>query len=153
MLKTRTSLIAALAAGAVALTLAACGGSDDKGLSKAEFVKQAEAVCTDVNAKFKALGEPSDAKAVPAYVEKAVEITTDGTKRLQAIKAPEDLADGYAELIDLLDQQTAAVEKLGDAVEANDAKALGDVSKKGDDLNDRANAKARELGLDNCGEN
>lgn len=52
--------------GAAALAMTACGSS---GTSQAEFVKQANAVCTKVDAQVKAIAQPtqSDLKSIAAY--------------------------------------------------------------------------------------
>lgn len=67
MLRTATGLLAA-----VALAVAGCGGSDDKGpdaLTKPEYVKQADAICKVASGKVTTVAQVVFTKAQPSAAE------------------------------------------------------------------------------------
>src|ERR1051325_7728441 len=69
--------------------LAGCGGGSGR-LSKAEYAKRADAICTKYNAKLKALARPVGIGDLPAYVDKALPLARKGDDELRALKAPKD---------------------------------------------------------------
>lgn len=126
-----------------ALTLAACGGEET--LSKAEFTKQANAICASMEKKMEAAGEKA-ATANPGatmddmmkdVVEAAVPVLEDTVTKLRALAAPEDLQDDFDAMLDEVASTTDKIEK--------DPKVLMD-----DATFEDANKKATDLGLDKC---
>lgn len=113
--------------------LAACGGSDDDkgtGLSKAEYVSRAEAICTRANAAVKAEAFPTSPAALPGYVEALLAIADKATKEVVALEPPvADQADLQAKVLTPLEGQItegrAYLAKIKVAVATNDQKELG----------------------------
>jgi hypothetical protein len=138
---------AALPFAAAALVLVGCGGDDDNGLSKSEYIKQGNAICTKGNAVIdKAARQQFQAQPTPAqfaaFAKSTLIPTISGEiDDLKALKAPKDDAD---ELSQLYDDAEAALDKikanpaLAGAEGANDPFA---------DVNKRATA----YGLTVCG--
>ena len=54
------------------LIAAGCGGGSR--LSKTDYAKRADAICSKYNAKINALGRPGGIKALPSYVDRALPI-------------------------------------------------------------------------------
>lgn len=117
----------------VLLLATACGGSDGpKGLSKADFVAQAEAICKKANADIDALGTPSDLAGIAGFLDKLVKVADDATKALNELDAPEaDEADLEAKFLTPMEKQTdegkAFATKVKAAAAANDQKKLGEL--------------------------
>lgn len=114
--------------------LAACGGSDTEqvasGLSKAEYVAKAEAICTKANADVKAEGFPTSPQALPTYVENLLKIADQATKDIVALEPPAaDKADLQAKVLTPLQGQItegrAYLAKVRAAVSTNDQAELG----------------------------
>jgi hypothetical protein len=110
------------------LLLAACGGSD--GLNKADYLKQAESVCTKANADAKALVSPTDPAGIVTYVNSLVTIADTATASLRGLSAPEaDRSEIDSKLLTPLEAQLAEArsyaEKMAAAVKAGDNKAIG----------------------------
>jgi hypothetical protein len=145
MFNSRTRISLAAAAVAAALTLTACGGSD--GPSRADFVKNAEAVCNDVNAQLRALGNPADIAEFKRMAPRAIALMADGNKRLGDVKAPKDLQDDYDSLLASLDEQAADVREASEA--ADDAGVTAALARETAAQRD-AVALAKGLGLPAC---
>ena len=77
-----------LAAAVVGL-VSGCGGGSGR-LSKAEYAKRADAICTKYNAKIRALGRPTAISGLPAYVDKALPLARKGDDELRALEPPKD---------------------------------------------------------------
>ena len=94
-------------------TASACGDDDDARLSKAEFVKQANAVCSEGNQKFEALFEnfPVTQAALAGFFEKATPIVEEQADRLRALDPPSEDEDTVQAIVDLLDQSVEDFEK------------------------------------------
>jgi hypothetical protein len=138
-----------IVAGAAVIVLAAGCGSSSR-LSREEYSKQADAICTKYNAKIKALGQPGTVRALPGYVDKALPIARKGTDELRGLKPPKDEEKTAKEWLDQNDSVVAAMERLRDAAKHADrtgvAAALTDASS----ANRAANGFARQLGLRVC---
>ena len=122
-----------LAAVALLVPLAACGGGDDDGgdgLSKAEYVSQSEAICTKANADFKAIPFPTTPAAFPEYVGKLVTLAEGVHHKLMDLEAPEaDEADLKTKVLDPIEAQIEEgrdyQKELADAVAKNDQAKIG----------------------------
>jgi hypothetical protein len=101
---------------------AACGSSDDNGLSKADFITQADAICKKYNdLSIKAtsgLKNPTDAELVAAIKAKIVPLLPKQEAELRALKPPkadravvEQFLDTLQKASDELANDTAAIVK------------------------------------------
>lgn len=107
--------------------LAGCGGSS--GLSKADYVSKAEALCKKANADVKALPFPQSTAGISDYAAKIVSIADQTTKDLVALEAPDaDKADLQKKVLEPLQQQVEDgkeyAAKIKAAVESKDQKQL-----------------------------
>ena len=118
----------------ILLLATACGGSGkDKvssGLSKADYLAKAEAICTRLNTEVNKLTFPASVKAVPGFVEETLQIAEVATGEIKALEPPaEDKADIKAKVLDPLDGQVAVgktfLEQIKAAVAKNDTAAVG----------------------------
>lgn len=114
--------------------LVSCAGSDKDliaaGLTKAEYVAKAEAICTRANAAVKAETFPTSPQALPAYVENLLQIAEQATKEVVALEPPAaDKADLQAKVLTPLQGQItegrAYLAKIKVAVSTNDQAELG----------------------------
>jgi hypothetical protein len=141
---------ATLATGAVLLIGAAgCGGGDDdKSLSRAEYLKQGNAICKKGNAEIDAAGRKvaNGGRPTPAQIKAFATGTLIPNveaqiKDLRALKAPKEDADKFSALYDEAD---AALERIkgNPALVAADGPA---------DPFFAVNKKASAYGLTECG--
>ena len=115
----RTTRLTALACIA-ALALGACGSSY-KGLTKAEFVKQAVAICKTGDAKLTKIGNsighnPTITQIQAVYADQLVPALKDEVASLRALKPPKADRTQVSKIFDDLstgiDQASAAIKSL-----------------------------------------
>lgn len=138
----------ALAIAVVAL-VAGCGGGSGR-LSKAEYSKRADAICTKYNAKLKALARPTSISALPAYVDKALPLARKGDDELRALEPPKDEEQSAKEWLDQNDSVVGSMERLRDAAKKGDRAGIQTALNEASSANQTANRLARSLGLRVC---
>ena len=145
------ALVAGAAAVVGAVALAGCGGSGT--LSADEFRSQADAICADSNAQLAKVDDPASAAAFPSYLRALLPLQQSQLTKLEALKPPKELQDTYAEALDLLKQQGAALSAASDRMESGEdpEAVVTDVSDDVQAIQTQADAKAKALGLTVCG--
>jgi len=134
---------------AVVALVAGCGGGSHR-LSKAEYAKQADAICTKYNAKLKALARPTSISALPAYVDKALPLARKGDDELRALEPPKDEEQSAKEWLDQNDSVVGSMERLRDAAKKGDRAGIQTALNEASSANQTANRLARSLGLRVC---
>lgn len=139
------SLTAFVTAGAL---VAGCGGGSSATTftSNADFVAQTNQICREDNAKFKALGTPSGSDVRP-FLEKLIPLAEEDLSRLKGVSPPSDQAVTYDAWISELEQGTELSKK---AQAASSPEAANNILEGSIAINKKADAKAKELGLDEC---
>jgi hypothetical protein len=144
-------LTPALAA-AMSFGIVACGGDDGGGsaLSKADFIKQADAICKKATddgtaAVDKILPEdsqePTDAQ-LRQVLDLAVASYREEAKKIDALDEPSSISDDVSTMLDDLRDGADKIEKAGTKAFADDAP----------DYLATASKDAKALGLKECGE-
>jgi len=136
----------------LALVLAGCGGSEDEGPTKADYIKTADAVCKKAsdageqatNTAVSALGTDSPTPEQLSTVVTSVVLPQLDTQlaALRALEKPKDDADE-------IDAIYAALEKGIAAGKADPTTLASDSG--GANPFDEANEKAKAFGLKECG--
>jgi hypothetical protein len=123
-----------------------CGGGSGSTASSADFVAQGNQICKEDNAKFKALGAPSGSDLRP-FLEKVIPVLDEDLSRLKGLTPPSDQADTYNAWIADLEKGTELTKKAQAAPSADAATQIlqGSLA-----INKQADAKAKQLGLDQC---
>jgi len=98
------------------LSAAGCGGGGSDApaaLSKADYVKQADAICTTATTTLQGLTAPKNAAELGPYLTRSVGTAKTATDALDRLPAPAaDAADLKAKFTGPLAGQVAAVQKL-----------------------------------------
>ena len=134
---------------AVATLAAGCGGGSGR-LSKAEYAKRADAICTKYNAKLKALARPTGISELPSYVKKALPLARKGDDELRALEPPKDEEQSAKEWLDQNDSVVGSMERLRDAAKKGDRTGIQTALNEASSANQTANRLARSLGLRVC---
>jgi hypothetical protein len=134
---------------AAATFVVGCGGGDGR-LSKEEYSKQADKICTKYNAKIRALGRPTSIGALPAYVDRALPLARKGDEELRALKPPKDEEKTANEWLDQNDSVVGSMERLRNAAKKGDRAAIQAALTEASSANQTANRLARQLGLGVC---
>ena len=137
------ALAAAIAAGA-----GGCGSSSQ--LSRADFVKQANAICKRVNDQLAAAGQAKSAADVQRIGPTVIAAEQRGLSDLRALKPPSSLAADYRRLVADLSQLTASAGKLLSAAKANDTAAAQTAASAAQQTQSEITALAGRDGLAEC---
>jgi hypothetical protein len=148
--RVRACLIGLLAVVALSVLAAGCGGGGDNRLSKEDFQQQANAICKRYDEKIAAIGTPSSPADIPAFVEKGIPLIQQGIAELRALRPPADLQADYDRMLDETAKAIPAARKLADAAAKNDAAAVQEALKEGNDANTASDELATKLGLPQC---
>lgn len=128
------------------LALSACGGG---GLSKEEFVDQADEICAEAQERAEDLAQPTDPSQAASYADSLEEITTGYIAELRELKPPEEDAERLDSLIDMIEQAGLKI------VEATRMQATGanpaPVYSEALGLAEDANEEAQKYGFESCG--
>lgn len=136
----------------VALAAAGCGGDDGERLSKGEFLRRADAVCSKYEARLDALGQPTNVKQLRAFADKALPIAKEGREELGELRPPAELEDTYDAWLEQGDEAIEIVERLRDAAADNDQAEIQEIAQDAERADAEANRLAEEIGLERCGE-
>jgi hypothetical protein len=139
-----------MAAGAIALALAACGGDGDERLSQAELREQGNAICARYDKQIDEIPVPSAVEDIPAYVTKAAPIVEREIEALKELDPPDEDQETFDQMIAEEEKTLAAGRSLGDAAEKGDDAAVEKALNEGNLASDKADEHARTLGLDDC---
>ena len=134
---------------AVVSLAAGCGGGSGR-LSKQEYAKRADAICTKYNAKLKALARPTRISDLPAYVDRALPLARKGDDELRGLKPPKDEEQTAKEWLDQNDSVVGSMERLRDAAKKGDRAGIQTALNEASSANQTANRLARRLGLRVC---
>jgi hypothetical protein len=143
-----------LLAAALCLLAAGCmssgGTSSEPRLTKAEYLKQADAICAKYDAELEALPQPDTLEALARMAETAKPIAANGVQQLRALQPPEELADEVDAWLDRNDANVDAIERLHDAAAAGDETGVQKVAAEAADNEQQADLMAAALGLTDC---
>ena len=130
-------------AGVLAIALTACGGGSDP-LTKAEFIKKADAICKGDDKAIEKLGATLGASPSDDEIQKAldgyVDIVKDQVKDLEDLEPPKSLKKDVDALLKSLDEGLDKMKDKG-----------AELVKTGDNPLADASSKAQALGLKECG--
>jgi hypothetical protein len=104
-----------------------CGSSNSKGLSKAEFVSQANAICAKYEKRVQSrmAGVPAgDQKQLASSIKNVLPLIRKGNDELRSLKPPGSLQSRFDSWMGLTDAEVGAAQKLQDALDKNDIQAI-----------------------------
>jgi hypothetical protein len=142
-----------LALSALASVAGGCGSKDER-LTKAEFVKRANAICARYEQRVQkqmAGIPPGDEAQLASSIEKVLPVIREGNDELRSLKPPEGLQRHYDRWMNIADAEVAAASKLQSALRKGDVKTIQSAFS---DLRtrdvDQDRLARQELGLNGC---
>jgi hypothetical protein len=129
---------------------AGCGGSDSGTLSRADYVKQANASCVEAERKLDALGGFEDFKELEREMKAGQDALEQAVGELRELEPPEQLATRHEKLVDLTQKTADLAGRLSVAAGKNDQVAMQTEAERADELTKSANEVSRQLGLEEC---
>ncbi len=137
---------------AAALLAAGCGSDDGpERLPQRDLAKRADAICVTYNAKLKALGEPKDAAAFGAYLDKLVPLSVAQRKELGALQGDDAVQARWERDLKAYDTQLAALRKARAALKTGDSAGFSRIVAGLQPLTQAANRQLDALGAPHCG--
>lgn len=138
---------------AVSVALAACGSSGPKRLSKEEFARRADGVCTRYQRQVAALGTPGDLKQFAPLAERTAAALEEALGSLRGLKPPENEALQVHRWLAQLGRLRTDAIRMRDRANANDlggVERIATVAR----AHDRTFARlSTELGMHVCSAN
>jgi hypothetical protein len=138
---------------AAAAALAGCGGSGDEseeGLTKAEWIAKADAICKESFAAAKDIPQPTSPEQFDEYLAKVLAISRRFDPKFAALEAPEGDEETVQNLVRLNEEGTLLVANLLDAVRAQDAAKVARIVQQGTANAREFGAAARAYGAKEC---
>jgi hypothetical protein len=119
-------------------------------LSKAEYVRRADAICSEYDRRLERLPDPENVEGIADVAEDAIPIAREGARELRALRPPEDLEQTVERWLARNDENIERMQDLRDAARRGDATEVQRIASKAVENERRADALARRIGLRAC---
>ena len=142
-----------LGAAVIVLACAACSAvAGDSGLSKHEFVQQADAICRRHNRTIDTFGadDPGDPVQLSVMAKRVLSEQERELAALRKLSPPSADARSVRDWLDHVDAAIAASRALVDAVAGNDPAAVDRAKQRARQASDAADGFARAYGVRAC---
>jgi hypothetical protein len=144
----------AVVAVALLLGLGACSSGGGAKLSKADYTTKASAICTRVTKEIKGAEPKNFDTATPtvqgAAIQKVADYSNQAISDLKDLKAPDELADGVKNALQVQQEGTNKIDALAKDLSAGkkvDRSRYQEISKD----SDKSNAAWDKTGIKKCG--
>ena len=134
----------------VSILAAGCGDDEGDALSKEEFTKQGNAICTKYDAEGKKLGDPQSVEEIPAYADKALALFDKQVGEMKELEPPEELKADFDKFLATGDDAKKFITDLKSAAEANDEQKIQQVGEEAEARDKESDDLATKLGLTEC---
>lgn len=115
-----------------------------------EFVKQAWAVCADINGQLARFPRLMLDEGRGPQTARIIALRREAEKQFGEVEAPADVARDYRRFVTLVGEQTDTMVDLRRAGFERDRRASVAASLASQRINEQQNALARDLGIDGC---
>jgi hypothetical protein len=133
---------------AVLVLGAGCGG--DEGLSREEFVSEAEAICDEFDQRVNEVDEPKSPADVERYVNEVRPVVENGLNELRELQPPEEFQERWDVLMARNDEGLEALDDLAQAGANGDEARVQEISEDAARRDEESDRIALELGLEKC---
>lgn len=132
---------------AALLVLAACSS----GLSKEEYIEQADRICAEADAKTEDLEPPKNPAELEGFIEEANEVTSALLSDLRELEPPEEGRETIEQMLAKIEEAQSYLPQISEAARARDTQELGRIAQQLQSAASEANELAQEYGLERCG--
>jgi hypothetical protein len=134
---------------AIALVVVAgCGG--EEGPTRAEWARDADAICAEYERKYDALGSADELPELARLLDRAVGLLEQERDELGRLEAPEGDEERVEDLLAAGDKVIAAARRAREAATRGDEEAVGVAIGESDSAASQARHIARDLGAETC---
>lgn len=138
-------------AATTAATLLLSGGCAGGGLSKEDYIEQADAICKEADERTQELEQPRTPEALDDFVERARAISIELLDDLRALEPPEDDQDVINRMLARIEDAIDYLPQIQEAARQRDNEELGRLGQELQAAASEANDIAQEYGLKECG--
>jgi hypothetical protein len=138
---------------AAAATLAGCGGSggdEEEGMTKAEWIAKADAICKESFAAAERIPQPRSPEQFDEYLAEVLAISRRFDPKFAALEAPEGDEQTVQNLVRLNEEGTLLLRNLLDAVRAQNVAKVERIVQQGTANAREFGAAARAYGAKEC---
>jgi hypothetical protein len=134
------------------VVLAGCGGSGSSGqrLTRDEYAKRADAICSKYKQKSDALSRPANLAGLAKVAEQVLPILHSARGELRALRPPRSEDATANEWLDEFDRIIGDIEKIRDAAKKNDSAAVKAAARPALQDDQHSNELASQLGMTVC---
>jgi hypothetical protein len=143
----RRALAAALCA-SIAVTVAGCGSAQP--LTRAQLVKQADAICFQVQKKMKTLGSSNTPKQLAFVARKLAGFQQQELEQMQRLKPPTALASDWKKILEGAEEITENAGTLSTDIQLKKDKQAGEALKQIGATEQRVALVVKRDGLTRC---
>lgn len=136
------------------LVAGACESGDDDTQAKADYLREADAICAEYDDEIDALladVDFDDLDQMAAALDEVAAAGEAGVEQLRGLTPPDTDADDAAAVVDLIDDQVATIRDAAAAAADGDEAALEAAFETGGEQDDELTELAREVGFETCG--
>jgi hypothetical protein len=137
-------------AGAVVLVLAGCGDGGAPRLSRAEYQRRGNVICTDYSAAIHRLGKAHALTDIAPFIRDALPVLSRAVVRLGRLRPPRALDGAFADFLGAMRATQRRDVALRDAAQKANGEAVQQLLDDAASSGQRTAALARRAGLDAC---
>lgn len=126
-------------------------GACSQGLTKEEFIEQADRICRQADEKTQDLEPPRTPEALDGFIGEAQAITEELLRRLRELEPPEGDADVIEQMTDRIESAMDTLPEIQTAAEERDVAEIDRLATRLQEEAAEANRIAQRYGLEECG--
>jgi hypothetical protein len=133
--------------------LAGCGGGDDSGRTKEQFVADANRICREGEARIAEVardGAATSERAIADRLEATAREYEPYLERLRELEPPGELEQGWSRFLDGVGEAFDLIPPLADATRERDRETLSELTTKFSQIAADTRPFAQENGLSDC---
>ncbi|MFP5351100.1 MAG: hypothetical protein ACLGIB_00860 [Actinomycetota bacterium] len=135
----------------VAVTLFALTACTEAGLSKEEFIQQADAICREAEQRTEEIEPPRTPEALADFVDEAERITGGLLAELRELEPPQEGRETIDRLLEQIEAALATLPELKKAAEDRSPDRIQELGRELQQAASEANEIAQGYGLQVCG--
>lgn len=135
----------------VAVTLLALPGCSDGGLSKEEFIQQADSICREAEERTERIEPPRTPEGLADFVDEAERITGELLADLRELEPPDEGRETIDRLLQRIEDALATLPELKEAAQNRAASRIQELGQELQQASSEANEIAQGYGLEICG--
>ena len=127
-------------------------GACSNGLSKEEYIEQADRICAEADAKTQDIEPPKSPAELGEFVDEAEEVTARLLADLRELEAPEEGRETIQQMLQKIEEAMGYLPEIEEAARRRNTQELTTIAQRLQAAASEANSLAQEYGLETCGQ-